>query len=83
MVKIGGPKLQLSLFFKKKFHLDFKCILSFFSALPPWQAYRSSMLKAFKKTVEEGVFTFIIGMHHKNVLAKLFLKQKNSTILDI
>jgi hypothetical protein len=22
-------------------------------------------------------------MHHKNVLAKLFLKQKNSTILDI
>jgi hypothetical protein len=41
------------------------------------------MLKAFKKTVEEGVFTFIIGMHHKNVLAKLFLKQMNSTILDI
>lgn len=31
------------------------------------QAYRSSMLKAFKKTVEEGVFTFIIGMHYKNV----------------
>lgn len=28
------------------------------------EAYRSSMLKAFKKTVEEGVFTFIIGMHH-------------------
>lgn len=31
------------------------------------EAYRSSMLKAFKKTVEEGVFTFIIGMHYKNV----------------
>lgn len=27
------------------------------------EAYRSSMLKAFKKTLEEGVFTFIIGMH--------------------
>jgi YLP motif-containing protein 1 len=27
------------------------------------QAYRSSMLKAFKKTLEEGGFTFIIGMH--------------------
>lgn len=26
------------------------------------QAYRLSMLKAFKKTLEEGVFTFIIGM---------------------
>ncbi|RVW14624.1 hypothetical protein CK203_031064 [Vitis vinifera] len=24
------------------------------------QAYRASMLKAFKKTLEEGVFTFII-----------------------
>jgi len=32
------------------------------------------MLKAFKKTVEEGVFTFIIGMHHiKNMIAGLFL----------
>jgi len=32
------------------------------------------MLKAFKKTVEEGVFTFIIGMHHiKNTVARLFL----------
>lgn len=27
-----------------------------------WQAYRASMLKAFKKTLEEGIFTFIIGM---------------------
>lgn len=27
------------------------------------EAYRSSMLKAFKKNVEEGAFSFIIGMH--------------------
>lgn len=26
------------------------------------EAYRSSMLKAFKKTLEEGAFTFVIGM---------------------
>lgn len=35
----------------------------FICALFLWQAYRSSMLKAFKKNVEEGAFTFIIGMH--------------------
>lgn len=27
------------------------------------QAYRSSMLKAFKKTLDEGVFSFVIGKH--------------------
>lgn len=27
-----------------------------------WQAYRASMLKAFRKTLEEGIFTFVVGM---------------------
>lgn len=27
-----------------------------------YQAYRSSMLKAFKKTLDEGLFSFVIGM---------------------
>ena len=33
-----------------------------FSFVSPLQAYRASMLRAFKKTLEEGAFTFIIGM---------------------
>lgn len=40
-----------------------------FFTLSQWQAYRSSMLKAFKKTVEEGDFTFIIGMYLKILVA--------------
>lgn len=56
-----------------------------FFAFLPLQAYRSSMLKAFKKTVDEGAFTFIIGMHHEMCWLNYSynLRQTNSTILDI
>lgn len=33
------------------------------------QTYRSSMLNAFKKTLDEGNFTFVIGMSHFKIVA--------------
>lgn len=37
------------------------------------QAYRSSMLKSFRKTLDEGAFPFVIGM--------IFLRKKHGLIL--
>lgn len=46
------------------FPIQFSFLFYFYQStvLSSLQAYRASMLKAFKKTLEEGVFTFIIGM---------------------
>uniref|UniRef100_A0A1D1ZF89 YLP motif-containing protein 1 n=1 Tax=Anthurium amnicola TaxID=1678845 RepID=A0A1D1ZF89_9ARAE len=38
------------------------------------EAYRSSMLKAFKKTVEDGIFTFVIGKYSIFYFALIFKK---------
>lgn len=61
-------------------HLTTRTAYALLFILPFWQAYRSSMLKAFKKTVEEGDFTFVIGMHLLDMIAKFFLKHNISTI---
>lgn len=47
------------------------------------QAYRSSMLKAFKKTLDEGVFSFVIGKHvpWRDTQIVLKLKALNSALL--
>ena len=41
-------------------HDDTFLLLSFLVHLNS-QAYRSSMLKAFKRTLEDGAFSFVIG----------------------
>jgi|APAra0007618328_1042625.scaffolds.fasta_scaffold02403_3 hypothetical protein len=41
-------------------HSDKFILLSFLPLLNS-QAYRSSMLKAFKRTLEDGAFSFVIG----------------------